>query len=1216
MSFGGAVKLTGESEYRRALSQITQNLREVSSQMKLVSTSFDANDRSVTALTAQEDVLNRKLSEQTNKLNVLKSQYAAMSSSYQEQTNRHNALVNSYNQEKSKLDEIGRTLGTTSNEYQTQKQKVEELAVQVQKSTQAQDANEKSMSKMRTEINNAQSDCNKTANEIKNLGQQAEESGEKAEKGSEGYTTYKNVLANLASSAITAAVNGLKKLSDAIVDCGKQAINNYASYEQLVGGVETIFKDSAGEVLQYANNAYATAGMSANEYMEQVTGFSATLLQGLEGDTKRAAEVADVAVRDMSDNANKMGTDMVMITNAYQGFAKQNYTMLDNLKLGYGGTASEMARLINDSGVLGDTVEVTAKTVKDVPFDQMIYAIHQIQQELGFTGTTAAEAAGTIEGSTKAMQAAWQNLLTGMADETADLDDLIGKFTSNLVTNFSNTLPRVKQVVKGMSKTFEGLADAFASLSDEIAETLTDIVTEIIKAAPTFIKAMMTVVSSVVKHLVKALPEIIETVGDALIEIVQLIPEFITNIVTKLANGLPKITEAITTVFMNLLTTIPSILAQLAQAVPEMLMSIQTGLENSARAMGEVIGEFFGIESKSRKAAEAIEVTNEAIRNSRDALEELEPKIADYNELLSSHGNTVSELDDKINEAESNITAIYKEALSEQRGLRDEDIISIQEYLQKIQDLQEEKLSILTGNQLAELKKVQLEAGTITEETAAQYVSNLGQAYEDAKAVQDDYYTSRLTILQNRLELEEGYTEAQYKEETEEEALRNAQKLELIKKYYTDGLALVGEKSAEWVSTEKSQWQQLGDIITNGTQQQAEGLNWNYQTYQLWQQKYNEACDNWKVALSEMDTQTANSFLNMATVVKAGGGEITGDMKSSAEAILGAYDNLPTNLEEIGKSSLEGMTYGLSENIPTLSDTSEMSAQEIVDAIREYLDINSPSKVMEQIGTYVVQGLEQGMKTENGNLVTLSNTLAQTIVKAFTANSANMQSVGRNIATQIAQGINGNAQTVFSRAQQVLQGILKTFSNAAAQYSKIGKTIVEYIANAMKSSVSTLSSAALSIMNAALKQINSVTFNFKNAGMNMAQGVAQGFLSQEWYVRSVMNAMMDRVVADVRARMKINSPSKVFAEIGDYMAQGLGVGFTDEMKGVTKDIQASIPQTVGAVSSKGATAAIASGNTYDMVSAFKQALSEMKIELDDEVAGQFVDKTVTKLIYS
>lgn len=450
--FGGAVKLTGESEYRRALNQITQNLKEVTSEMKAVSSSYSANDKSIQALNAKSQLLNKTLTEETNKLNTLKAQYASMSTQYTQQTAKHQQLVDSYNKEKAKLDELGRTVGTTSKEYQDQKAKVEQLANEVKKSTSAQDANEKSMSKMRIEINNAQADCNKTARELDNLGKEAEDAGKQAEGAGDGFTVFKGVLADLASKAITSAINGLKQLGSAVINVGKQAYGSYAEYEQLVGGVETLFGDSADELMNYANVAYKTAGMSANQYMEQATSFSATLLQGLGGDTAKAVEYANMAIIDMSDNANKMGTDMTMIQNAYNGFAKQNYTMLDNLKLGYGGTQSEMARLINDSGVLGDTVKVTAKTVKDVPFDKIIEAIHKTQQEIGITGTTTKEAEGTITGSTASMRASWENLLIGIADGKQDISPLLDNLVQQVIVAGKNMIPRVKEIIKGMGE--------------------------------------------------------------------------------------------------------------------------------------------------------------------------------------------------------------------------------------------------------------------------------------------------------------------------------------------------------------------------------------------------------------------------------------------------------------------------------------------------------------------------------------------------------------------------------------------------------------------------------------------------------------------------------------------------------------------------------------------------------------------------------------------
>lgn len=267
------------------------------------------------------------------------------------------------------------------------------------------------------------------------LGDAPAQTGESAGQslGSRLVSTFKKVIA---AAGIGAAIS--------------KAVTEGAALEQSIGGVETLFKDSADTIKQYAAVAYKTAGVSANDYMEQVTSFSATLLQGLGGDTAAAAKYANQAIIQMSDNANKMGTDMSAIQYAYQGFAKDNYTMLDNLKLGYGGTQAEMARLINDSGVLGDSVKVTADTVKDVPFNSIIDAIQVIQDNLGLTGTTAKEAATTISGSMASVKAAFSNVLAELTlgqDIQPALNGLADTVTSFL---FGNLFPAVGNILKGL----------------------------------------------------------------------------------------------------------------------------------------------------------------------------------------------------------------------------------------------------------------------------------------------------------------------------------------------------------------------------------------------------------------------------------------------------------------------------------------------------------------------------------------------------------------------------------------------------------------------------------------------------------------------------------------------------------------------------------------------------------------------------------------------
>ena len=246
-------------------------------------------------------------------------------------------------------------------------------------------------------------------------GDSVEDAGQAAKNADSGFTTWKATLANLASTAITKVISGCTQLAEKMEDVTKSAVGHYAEYEQLVGGVETLFKDSSGKLIDYAEKAYKTAGMSSNQYMDTATSFAASLIQGLGGDTAKAVELTNLAITDMSDNANKMGTDIGSIQDAYQGFAKQNYAMLDNLKLGYGGTQSEMIRLINDSGVLGEKID----SLDNVTFDQMIEAIHKIQDNLGITGTTALEAGTTISGSWSSVQALFENILTKVGSKLA-----------------------------------------------------------------------------------------------------------------------------------------------------------------------------------------------------------------------------------------------------------------------------------------------------------------------------------------------------------------------------------------------------------------------------------------------------------------------------------------------------------------------------------------------------------------------------------------------------------------------------------------------------------------------------------------------------------------------------------------------------------------------------------------------------------------------------
>lgn len=599
--FGGSVKLTGEEAYRQALRQCTQSLREMASAQQASAAQFSASDKSISAVATREQQLNAILAKQKSVLADVTASYNSFAVKVKEQADRHKELEATYNKELSELEKIKAASGETSDAYQKQSEKVADLASELKKSEAAYAQNEIALSKMKTQMNNAEATVSKTTQELNELGNEAEESGEKAKKGGDGFTVMKGILADLGSSAIKSALNGLKSLGGALVNVGKQAIASYGEYEQLVGGVETLFKDSAGIVEGYANTAYKTAGMSANEYMDTVTSFSASLLQGLGGDTAKAAEIGDMAITDMADNANKMGTSMEMIQNAYQGFAKDNFTMLDNLKLGYGGTQAEMARLINDSGVMGESFKATANNVKDVPFDKMVEAIHKVQEQMGITGTTAEEASKTIQGSVSSMKSAWANMLTGIADDNADFGQLVDNLVNSVTAVMDNLVPRIQKTITGIAQLVSKLVkDVLPKIVAEIPailqeslpiliDALKTLLTSLLDILPTVMPILTDAFMQIVNALIEMLPQIIDVgiqviiqliqgITQALPQLIAMLPTIIKSIVDTLIQNLPAIIKAGIDVLIALIEGLSDAIPQLIEYIPEIIETIVTVL--------------------------------------------------------------------------------------------------------------------------------------------------------------------------------------------------------------------------------------------------------------------------------------------------------------------------------------------------------------------------------------------------------------------------------------------------------------------------------------------------------------------------------------------------------------------------------------------------------------------------------------------------------------
>lgn len=524
-SFGGSVKLSGESEYRKALKEITSSLKEVSSELKLTNVQFVNGEKTVKEAKSTYDNTNITIKEQREKVNNLRE-----------------------------------ALSKAEKEYGANNEKVKSFKTQ--------------LNNAETQLASIENQTDKSTKELKDMKKGFDDAGG-------GALKFGDILkANILSEAIVSGVKKLgsvvKELGSLFIQVGKQALESYADYEQLIGGVETLFKKNASTVEKYANNAYKTAGLSANEYMETVTSFSASLLQSLGNDTAKSAKVADMAITDMADNANKMGTDMLMIQNAYQGFAKQNYTMLDNLKLGYGGTKSEMERLLSDAQKITG-VKYNISNLNDV-----YQAIHAIQGKLGITGTTAKEASTTIQGSVNAMKSAWQNMLTGLAGNSENLKQLIDNLMTSIFGDgtegnlgvLGNVLPVIERIIESFSSVIPAIV---ARLGEHLPELLNagmelfqNLITGITTTIPQLIPALLEFINQFVQFITQNLPTILQTGITLLLELVR-----------GISQSLPELIPIAIQCIMDLVNTLLDNIDEVIECGIELLVALTEGLMNA-----------------------------------------------------------------------------------------------------------------------------------------------------------------------------------------------------------------------------------------------------------------------------------------------------------------------------------------------------------------------------------------------------------------------------------------------------------------------------------------------------------------------------------------------------------------------------------------------------------------------------------------------------------
>lgn len=764
--------------------------------------------------------------------------------------------------------------------------------------------------------------------------------------------------AKIGTKAIAAAAAGITALTTA-------AVKNYADYEQLVGGVDTLFKDSSEKVQEYASKAYRTAGMSANAYMETVTSFSASLLQSLEGDTEAAAEKADMAIIDMADNANKMGTSIDMIQNAYQGFAKQNYTMLDNLKLGYGGTKEEMSRLLADAEKISG-IEYDISSYADI-----VDAIHVIQTEMGIAGTTAKEASSTIQGSISAMSAAWSNLTVEIAKDNGDVEGSVAELVDSVSTAFDNIAPRVDVALGGIS-------ELISSALPKFAELITGAVT---KYAPKLIESGVAVIGSMISGIQKNSPQLTK-------ELAKAAKEAISGLI-KLA---PDVIELATDLFSGIVEELPDMVVMIVKELPKLLGMIGEGIIKAGGAVVEAIGELLDPRTwLLSDVRDQIEDVSDSFVPLAESIGDCAANLSGLGSVLSESGKTLGELDDLIETTESNITDIIKREFEEQDGYRQEDLDNIRNYIAALEGLQTEKLDVYRSQQTAELRKLSMNTEELSADEIKQYVANAQALLEESNRISDEMYTQDLVRAENYYKSLGELNSAEHQKEMAEAKKRNDARLEENKRYYEEAVAgLAGKNYGQ-----DEILREIDDVYARVQERNAQiDATMSDRIYNQYAggdvinaAKLFEEEKGYLTELAGIDFEQANKWLSALAMGVSAGGELS---ESDTKTLVKLFETLktaPNQTSEEYQAIFDTLTGGL-ESIEGFGDID--TAEELVGAFG--INMSDP-RIASLLSDYNVLGQQMG----NGIIVGLSQAIGSVFGGGLIAGSKNPITINQNI---------------------------------------------------------------------------------------------------------------------------------------------------------------------------------------------------------------------------
>lgn len=954
---------------------------------------------------------------------------------------------------------------------------------------------------------------------------------------------FQKVLGKIGSAvntAVKASAAAVGAASAGVAALGTACINAYADYEQLAGGVETLFKDSAETIHSYADNAYKTAGLSANEYMETVTSFSASLLQSLDGDTEKAAAAADLAITDMADNANKMGTAMESIQDAYQGFAKQNYTMLDNLKLGYGGTKEEMQRLLADAEKLSG-VKYDLSSYADV-----VEAIHVIQTEMGITGTTAEEASTTIQGSVASMKAAWANLMVGMADDTQNFDMLLSNFIESIGTVADNLLPRIGVVIEGMGKLVAGLAPEIASalptLTNELLPNLVELGVQSISALVQGIQengdslaaGALSIVGTLAEGIAELLPMVADTaaslvvsLADGLTEslpnIIPIAIETISTLVENLTENANTVIDAGIQIILALGEGLIAALPQLIETIPQIVINIANVINDNAPKLVDT-----ALYLITRLAVGLVQAIPTLVVNIPKIIEAIVAAFMAFQwlnlgkQLIDGVANGVKKAGESMAKAAKNAFSKFKSK------------ITGSEVATELKNIGKYIIDGIVGGIKNSLSRIANVAGKI-KDTLLSKLKGLFKIASPSKLMKEEVGAY----------IGEGIAVG-----IEESGQMAVDAAETVANGIIDAFA--GTETA--VAYAKKTAQKVGDVLERELTKQNAALQ-EMQKQADAQQAAEELADH-KKQLAEK-----NAELNKAK--KKDRQKILKEIAEIEETWNRKQAKAEKAAEQEALQERISLLKQFQQKYEAALDTIERKQDSLQSKLADYGDLFERVKTEEGKELFQLGDLKDDIKQLEKYGDALDKLKEKGISDSLMGEIAGM-GVGdaldyMNKLLSMSDTKLDEYVSLFEQKQQMAQAAASRFYGIGAEVSESMQAVsAEGVSEGIAEQQPLVAEQAKQLTETAKEEIAGYQTDFKAVGESLMEGVAKGVRDGQ---SGVVNAVAKALQAAVRAakkEMDINSPSRVMAKIGDYMAQGVGVGWSDRMDSVSDTISGSL----------------------------------------------------------